>query len=261
MFTEKPEVVKGWIDVWSSWITKFGVDGFRIDTAKHVNPEFWQEFIPAILKVAKAAGKTDFPIYGEIYDGNPRNTAKFVREQSFPGILDFAFQSKVTTFVTYGQEAEELVELFNADDLYTTASTSAYGLTTFLGNHDMGRIGMFIDGSAKNNADALARSKVANALLFLLRGGPALYYGDEKGMIGRGGDKAARQDMFATKVPYWQDEERIGSGPIGTRSAFDLQNPLEDQITKMQGVVRANPALRSGTQQIRQAKAGACSRV
>ena len=257
VFTEKPEVVKGWIDVWSSWITKFGVDGFRIDTAKHVNPEFWQEFIPAILKVAKAAGKTDFPIYGEIYDGNPRNTAKFVREQSFPGILDFAFQSKVTTFVTYGQEAEELVELFNADDLYTTASTSAYGLTTFLGNHDMGRIGMFIDGSAKNNADALARSKVANALLFLLRGGPALYYGDEKGMIGRGGDKAARQDMFATKVPYWQDEERIGSGPIGTRSAFDLQNPLEDQITKMQGVVRANPALRSGTQQIRHAKAGA----
>jgi glycosidase len=256
VFTEKPEVVKGWIDVWSSWITKFGIDGFRIDTAKHVNPEFWQAFIPTILKVAKAAGKTDFPIYGEIYDGNPRNTAKFVREQSFPGILDFAFQSTVTTFVTYGREAEELVELFNADDLYTTATTSAYGLTTFLGNHDMGRIGMFIDGSAKDNADALAKSKVANALLFLLRGGPALYYGDEKGMIGRGGDKAARQDMFATKVPYWQDEDRIGSGPIGTRSAFDLQNPLEDQITKMQGVIRANPALRSGTQQIRLAKAG-----
>ena len=256
VFTEKPEVVKGWIDVWSSWITKFGIDGFRIDTAKHVNPEFWQAFIPTILKVAKAAGKTDFPIYGEIYDGNPRNTAKFVREQSFPGILDFAFQSTVTTFVTYGREAEELVELFNADDLYTTATTSAYGLTTFLGNHDMGRIGMFINGSAKDNADALAKSKVANALLFLLRGGPALYYGDEKGMIGRGGDKAARQDMFATKVPYWQDEDRIGSGPIGTRSAFDLQNPLEDQITKMQGVIRANPALRSGTQQIRLAKAG-----
>jgi len=256
VFTEKPEVVKGWIDLWSTWITKFGIDGFRIDTAKHVNPEFWQSFIPAILKVAKAAGKTDFPIYGEIYDGNPRKTAKFVREQSFPGILDFGFQSTVTSFVTYGQEAEKLVELFNADDLYTTATTSAYGLTTFLGNHDMGRIGMFIDGAAKNDADALAKSKVANALLFLLRGGPALYYGDEKGMIGRGGDKAARQDMFATKVPYWQDENRIGSGPIGTRSSFNLQNPLEDQITEMQAIIKANPALRSGTQQIRHAKAG-----
>ena len=251
VFTEKPEVVKGWIDVWSNWITKFGIDGYRIDTAKHVNPEFWQAFIPAILKAAKAAGKTDFPIYGEVFDSNPLNTAMFVRNQAFPGVLDFAFQSNVTAFVTNGRGAEKLVELFNADDLYTTSTTSAYGLTTFLGNHDMGRIGMFIDSAASNEADALAKSKLANALLFLLRGGPALYYGDEKGMIGSGGDKASRQDMFPTLVSYWQDEKRIGSDPIGTRSAFDVQNPLEDQITAIQEVIKANPALRSGTQQIR----------
>ena len=251
LFTEKPEVVKGWIDVWSTWITKFGIDGYRIDTAKHVNPEFWQAFIPAILKAAKAAGKTDFPIYGEVYDSNPINTAKFVREQSFPGILDFPFQSNVTSFVTQGRGAEKLVELFNADDLYTTATSSAYGLTTFLGNHDMGRIGMFIESSSSTDAEALAKSKLANALLFLLRGGPALYYGDEKGMTGNGGDKAARQDMFPTLVSSWQGEQRIGSDPIGTRSAFDVQNPLEDQITAMQAIIKANPALRSGTQQIR----------
>ena len=251
VFTEKPEVVKGWIEVWSNWITKFGIDGYRIDTAKHVNPEFWQAFIPAILKAAKAAGKTDFPIYGEVYDSNPLTTAQFVRNQAFPGILDFAFQSNVTAFVTNGRGAEKLVELFNADDLYTTATTSAYGLTTFLGNHDMGRIGMFIENAASDDADALAKSKLANALLFLLRGGPALYYGDEKGMTGRGGDKAARQDMFPTLVSSWQDEKRIGSDPIDTRSAFDVKNPLEDQITAMQGIIKANPALRSGTQQIR----------
>ena len=251
LFTEKPEVVKGWIDVWSTWITKFGIDGYRIDTAKHVNPEFWQAFIPAILKVAKSAGKIDFPIYGEVYDSNPLATAQFVRNQAFPGVLDFPFQSAVTSFITDGRGAEKLIELFNADDLYTTATTSAYGLTTFLGNHDMGRIGSFIDRAASSDTDALAKSKLANALLFLLRGGPALYYGDEKGMTGNAGDKAARQDMFPTLVSYWQDEKRIGSDSIGTRSAFDVPNPLEDQITAMQAIIKANPALRSGTQQIR----------
>ena len=251
LFTEKPEVVKGWIEVWSDWIRKFGIDGYRIDTAKHVNPEFWNEFIPAILGAAKAAGKTDFPIYGEVFDGDPIATSKFVREQSFPGVLDFPFQSVVTSFVTSGTSAEKLTDLFNADDLYTTASTSAYGLTTFLGNHDMGRIGMFIENSAGNDAEALKKSQLANALLFLLRGGPALYYGDEKGMTGSGGDRAARQDMFATKVSDWQDEKRIGASPIGVASAFDTINPLETQITQLQSVIAANPALRSGTQQIR----------
>ena len=252
IFTEKPEVVNGWIDVWSTWITKFGIDGFRIDTAKHVNPEFWKVFIPAILKTAKSAGKTDFPIYGEIFDSNPIATAKFVRDQSFPGVLDFPFQSTITNFVTSNGGADKLVELFNADDMYTTATTSAYGLTTFLGNHDMGRIGMFIASSSNGDPEvALAKSKLANSLLFLLRGGPALYYGDEKGMAGSGGDAAARQDMYATSVTYWQDENRIGADPIGTKSSFDTVNPLEDQISQMQAVIKSNPALRSGTQQIR----------
>ena len=252
VFTEKPEVVAGWIKVWSDWIRNFGIDGFRIDTAKHVNPEFWREFIPAILKTAKSVGKTDFPIYGEIFDSNPIETSKFVREQSFPGVLDFPFQSTITNFVTSDGGAEKLVELFNADDLYTTSSTSAYGLTTFLGNHDMGRIGMFIAGSANGDQQViLAKSKLANALLFLLRGGPALYYGDEKGLAGSGGDAQARQDMFATAVTYWQDENRVGSDPIGTKSSFDVKNPLEDQISQMQAVIAKNPALRSGTQQIR----------
>ena len=41
-------------------------------------------------------------------------------------------------------------------------------------------------------------------------------------MIGRGGDKAARQDMFPTKVEEWQTEERVGAPPIGTGSSFDV---------------------------------------
>src|ERR671910_497623 len=49
LWTERREVVEGMVDIYSFWIEEFGVDGFRIDTTKHVNMEFWQKFGPDIL--------------------------------------------------------------------------------------------------------------------------------------------------------------------------------------------------------------------
>ena len=45
LFTERPEVVAGMGDIYKKWVD-FGIDGFRIDTVKHVNIEFWQKFVP-----------------------------------------------------------------------------------------------------------------------------------------------------------------------------------------------------------------------
>ncbi|HEY5979961.1 MAG TPA: alpha-amylase family glycosyl hydrolase, partial [Microlunatus sp.] len=56
LFTERPEVLTGMEDIYKSWVD-FGVDGFRIDTVKHVNMAFWQGFGPTILNHAKAVGK------------------------------------------------------------------------------------------------------------------------------------------------------------------------------------------------------------
>ena len=258
VFTEKLEVVKGWTKNWQDWITKFDIDGYRIDTAKHVNPEFWQAFLPAILKTAASVGKSYFPIYGEVWDTDPNYLSKFVTDYKFPGVLDFAFQAAASKYATYGNGERDLLDIFNQDDLYTTATTSAYGLTTFLDNHDMGRIGNFLQGNTDATPEQLLeRNQFANALLFLLRGGPTVYYGDEKGMTGNGGDKLARQDMFPTKVIDWQNEIRIGGSPIGTKSAFDVTNPLEKTISDLQNLTTTYPALRYGTQQLRYAKDGA----
>jgi glycosidase len=256
--TENPKVISGWIDVWTNWITKFDIDGMRIDTFKHVNPEFWKIFIPKIQAAALAAGKKDFPIFGEASDTDAQSLSVYVAGGEVPSVLDFDFQKQVKSFVQFGVSAESLAELFNRDDLYTTSTTNAYGLATFLGNHDMGRIGYFLSNavSAGESQTLLERAKLANAALFLLRGGPVLYYGDEKGMTGTGGDKKARQDMFATQVVDWQSEVRIGSTPIKNLSAFEVKNPLEDQITELQKVIAANPGLRNGTQQVRYAKYG-----
>jgi len=73
-------------------------------------------------------------------------------------------------------------------------------------------------------------------------------------MTGAGGDKEARQDMFPTQVEEWKSEIRIGSTPIGNRSAFDVKNPLEDHIAALNTLRRNHPALAQGTQQIRKAE-------
>ncbi|NTW42516.1 MAG: DUF3372 domain-containing protein, partial [Cellulomonadaceae bacterium] len=59
LMTENPTVVQGFVDVYDGWID-LGIDGFRIDTAKHVNFEFWQQWSTAVLDYAHAHGKPDF---------------------------------------------------------------------------------------------------------------------------------------------------------------------------------------------------------
>lgn len=254
--TEKPAVLKGWTDLWSSWITKFHFDGFRVDTARHVNPEFWQSFLPNIMKVAKSAGIPNFTIFGEVADSDPENTAPFVTEQKFASVLDFPFQSTITQYSKSFNGAPAIAEMFNNDDLYTTATTNAYSLTTFLGNHDMGRVGYILNRAAGWDGPEvlLERAKLSNAMLFFLRGSPALYYGDEKGMVGGGGDQLARQDMFPTQVDLWKSELRIGSDPIGALSSFDISNPLQEQVAALNEVRKNYPGLVQGAQQVRYAK-------
>ena len=73
LYTEHPRVLEGMIEIYANWIERFGIDGFRIDTAKHVNPEFWQSFVPAVLETAEAEGIPNFLIFGEVYSASPNS--------------------------------------------------------------------------------------------------------------------------------------------------------------------------------------------
>ena len=59
LFTERPEVVQGMEDIYKAWVD-FGIDGFRIDTAKHVNIEFWQKFVAGDARHAASVGNAEF---------------------------------------------------------------------------------------------------------------------------------------------------------------------------------------------------------
>ncbi len=254
LFTENPTVVKGMSEIWTKWISETGIDGFRIDTARHVNPEFWKAFIPAVKRAALAMGKSSFPIWGEVYDSDPINTSWWVVNGGLPSVLDFPLQDRIYNFVTQGA-ANSLARLFNNDDYYTTATSSAATLGTFLGNHDMGRIGGALNSRGLAPDVVLKQDELAHAMLFALRGSPIVYYGDEAGMTG-GNDKNARQDMFPTHVDAWRSEPRIGGPPIGNGSSFDAPNPLRGFITSLNELRATNPAFTSSSQWVRFARDG-----
>jgi glycosidase len=249
LFTEQNKVVNGMIDIYTNWIRQFDITGFRLDTVKHVNNEFWQKFIPAMEKAAKEAGRKDFMIFGEVYDPDPAFLSEFGPRASIPSVLDFGFQKIAAEFAAGTATPQQLASFFAKDCYYTTPTSNAYSLVTFLGNHDLGRIGYFLERDAPKE-ELLERDVLAHSLLFFTRGIPSIYYGDEQGFTGEGGDTGARQDMFASLVPSYLKEERIG-GSVGP--AFD-ENSLLYQALKAQIVVRKrNAALQSGIQIVRYA--------
>ena len=251
LMTEDWQVVKALADAYGGWITKYGVDGFRIDTAKHVDPAFFGRWLPLITQAATSAGKPSFTTFAEAWITDAAQLSALMLDRRLPSVLDFPYQETVKGFVTGAATGDSLAALFAEDDYYTSATTNAYGLTTFLGNHDMGRIGFFLRANANTSAaQLLDRDLLAHDLLYLTRGVPVVYYGDEVGMTGSGDgtDRAARQDMFATKVAAWQTESRIGSTPIGTRSALGATNPVGQRMRELAAVRKAHPALASGAQ-------------
>lgn len=257
--TEKEVVYKGWADVYGQWIKDFGLSGFRVDTARHVDDEFFKNWSPLINAQAKEAGIENFTTFGEVYDVNPINLMNFVRRNKIQTVLDFPFQRTATEFASGYSDASAVESLFSYDDLYTSATSDASNLVTFLGNHDMGRAGKLIEATRINKPnELLPRTLLAHALMYLSRGIPTVYYGDEVGMTGSGNgtDQLARQDMFATKITMWKTEPRIGSNPIASGDSFAATDahPIAKYLKALARLRADNPALANAQMQIRIAK-------
>lgn len=256
--TEHHKVVDGMEEIYQTWIRDFGVDGFRIDTMKHVNDEFWQEFGPEVLSYAKAQGKDEFFMFGEVFDTSKSFTSQFTTRNQMQAILDFPFQDAARGFASKSQDARTLETFFAGDDWYTDADSNVYQLPTFLGNHDMGRIGHFIatDNADATDAEKVARDRLAHELMYFSRGNPVIYYGDEQGFTGPGGDQDARQTLFASQVPEYLDDDLLGTDATHAVDNFNASHPLYSTISQLAAVTKEHPPLRDGAHQHRYASEG-----
>jgi glycosidase len=255
LFTEHPTVVNGMIDIYKTWIREMGIDGFRIDTMKHVNDEFWQKFGPEVLAYARSQGKREFFMFGEVFDTTRPFTSQFTTRNKMQSVLDFPFQDAARNFASKSQPTNQLGTFFRQDDWYTDADSNVYQLPTFLGNHDMGRIGHFVtaDNAGAAETELVARDRLAHELMYFSRGNPVIYYGDEQGFTGTGGDQVARQTMFASQVPEYLDDDLLGTTRTHAQDNFNPAHPLYTKIRQLARLAKNHPALRNGAHQHRYA--------
>jgi glycosidase len=255
VMTENPRVVQGFIEVFGGWIDRYGIDGFRVDTARHVNPEFWQAFVPVMLARAKAKGIPNFHIFGEIggVGLEPGKLAVHTRVDGFPATIDFAFRQAVIDTVGGMAGTDHLEELFAGDPLYEGGAAAALIQPTFISNHDNGRFAYFVRQAFPKASDdeVLKRVLLGHAMLMTLRGVPVIYSGDEQGFAGDGWDQDAREDMFASQVASYNDNKLVGTKATTATSNFVTSHPIYRVIADMARLRAAEPALRRGRQVLR----------
>ena len=256
LWTERPEVVSGMEKIYEKWVRDFDIDGFRIDTVKHVDLDFWTQWATALDDYAAERGRDDFFMFGEVYSADTAITSPYVTRGRLDSTLDFPFQEAARQYASQGAPASKLAAVYGDDYRYTTDKANAYEQVTFLGNHDMGRIGTFLkqDNPQAGDAELVDRARLANELMFLGRGNPVIYYGDEQGFTGAGGDKDARQTLFASKTADYLDDDQLGTDRTHASDAYDTKHPIYRSIAALSELTREHPALRDGTQTERYAE-------
>lgn len=246
--TEMPEVVEGMIDIYKDIVTNFRPDGFRVDTVKHVRLPFWQEFVPAIMDHAKAEGIPNFHIFGEVYDSTPEFLSQYTTLGKMPAILDFGFQSNSGAVFANTESPEKLANLFENDDYYNDHDSQADLLLSFIGNHDMGRFGLFLNNNFPEASDdeKLQRSIVTHALMYFSRGIPVVYYGDEQGFTGDGNDMDSRENMMPAVVDSYNDNNLLGTDATTADENFDQKHPIYLALKDFAATYKGHKALRRG---------------
>ena len=227
--TENPLVREALVDVFVEWVLKLDLDGFRIDTLKHVEYGFWEHFGPEVRRRLAERGKTNFLMFGEAFDGDDELVGSF----TMPGRIDsvFYFPHKFQVFndvFMFEGPTNNVERLFTArsTNYGTVAQENGVGspptqvLVNFMDNHDVPRFRF-----QQPSIDAL---HAALAYLLTMDGIPCIYYGTEQQFDG-GNDPANREPMWT-----------------GEHGAFDTDNETFQWIARLTRIRREQAALRRG---------------
>lgn len=176
---ENPEVKRYLIEMSKWWIDQTGVDGFRLDTVRHVPKWFWEEYARELH-----AHKPGFFLMGEVWNGD-LNYLKGYLETGLDSLVDFNRLFPMQD--VFGKGADpSILHATMARQLKETPAGKVWA--PFIDNHDLPR---FVTGYAPGGEK---KQRLALAYLLTTPGMPILYYGTEVALPG-GDDPDNRRDM------------------------------------------------------------------
>jgi alpha-amylase len=234
--TERPEVRQALIKVFQHWIEVGDFDGFRIDTLKHVEHEFWREFCPAMRQRARELGKQKFLMFGEAFSGADTLLSSYTQSNEVDSVFYFSQKYRIDGVFKGNQPTSQLQQLHDDRVKLYSATPHADGigvgpneaLVNFMDNHDVER---FL------NTGTVEALHVALTYLMTTTGIPCIYYGTEQQFSG-GNDPSNREVM-------WLGNAAAGLAP------YDTTNATFQHIKTLGALRKQHAALRRGDFTIR----------
>ncbi|MDX1286328.1 MAG: alpha-amylase family glycosyl hydrolase, partial [Draconibacterium sp.] len=177
---DNPKVRDYYLNVGRYWVGEIGIDGLRLDAARHIydiesdgaakpsdrNFKWWKTFCDEMHRI-----NPDVFLLGEIWS-SPKNAASYLAT-GMDATFNFDFSAAILKCVK-----EEKNQGLTEEYLYQTeirkSFRNEFGDATFLINHDMKRLLNELEHDK-------AKTKLAVSILMTFPGSPFIYYGEELG--------------------------------------------------------------------------------
>jgi len=218
--TEMPEVADYLLEAHLGLAKRVGLDGFRLDTVKHVDHPFWQE---QRKRIRERLGPGFF-LVGEVWGGDAQSLDPWFAGDEMDAGFDFSFQGNVVSFL---QGRGRTVAFDRYLKSRQERTRSGYLLSPYLSSHD-------VQGALSLLGGDRELFRLAALLEMTSWGMPMIYYGEEVGRAG-GDWPDNRSDM-----PWGDRKIQPGAGDRRDEA-------LRADYKKLIAIRRAHPALSRGT--------------
>ncbi|MNI12661.1 Alpha-amylase precursor [compost metagenome] len=193
---DNPDVRSEIEDIGQFWLKK-GLDGFRLDAAKHIyedlqsdhneattakNVAWWQEFRSRMNEVNPKAY-----MVGEVWEDSAASVAAYL-DRAFDSGFNFGLAEQILNAVSGEKDNNLAFTLKRTSDYYAQKSNGKFIDAVFLSNHDKNRVMSVLGGDTHH-------ARMAASILLTLPGNPFIYYGEEIGMKGSKPDEEIREPM------------------------------------------------------------------